>query len=121
MKLKLDENLGTRGLDLLVAEGHDVCTVAIQQLTSSTDEELALRCASEGRALVTLDLDFSNPFRFPPENSSGIAVLRGPARLTSADLETLMRTLVIALRNQQLAGNLWIVEKGRVRVFQRPR
>lgn len=121
MKIKLDENLGTRGMELLAADGHDVCTVAIQHLTSATDEELAKKCFSEDRALVTLDLDFSNPFRFPPENSSGIAVLRGPARLTAEDLETLMRTLAIALRNQQLSGNLWIVEKGRVRVFQRPR
>jgi predicted nuclease of predicted toxin-antitoxin system len=120
VKLKLDENLGKRGMDLLVADGHDVCTVAIQSLTSATDEELAKRCFSEGRALVTLDLDFSNPFRFPPESSAGIAVLRGPARLTSEDLELLMQTLVIALRTHALVGKLWIVEKGRVRVFQRP-
>ncbi len=27
MKLKLDENLGMRGMDVLAAAGHDVCTV----------------------------------------------------------------------------------------------
>ena len=120
MKLKLDENLGTRGRNLLEADGHDVCTVAIQALTSASDEELAKRYAEEGRALVTLDLDFANPFRFPPEKHSGIAVLRGPARLTPEDLDDLMMTLTLALRNQDLTGNLWIVEKGRIRLFQRP-
>lgn len=48
MKLKLDENLGTRGLEFLVSEGHDVCTVAIQSLTSASDEDLARRCEDEG-------------------------------------------------------------------------
>ena len=120
MKLKLDENLGTRGMETLVADGHDVCTVSIQGLTSASDEELAKRCADEGRGLITLDLDFSNPFRFPPEGGPGIAVLRGPARLTKADLDKLLKTLLIALRNQNLTGNLWIVEEGRIRVFQRP-
>lgn len=32
--------------------------------------------AGATRALVTLDLDFSNPFRFPPEATAGIVVLR---------------------------------------------
>lgn len=85
MKLKLDENLGRRGIHLLQADGRDVCTVAIQSLTSASDEALAKRCAEEGRALVTLDLDFANPFRFPPEKHAGIAVLRGPARLTPGE------------------------------------
>lgn len=120
MKLKLDENLGIRGMDLLTSEGHDVCTVAKQGLTSASDEELASRCVAEGRALVTLDLDFANPFRFSPEDRPGIAVLRGPSRLTSFDLDKLMKTLLIALREQELKGNLWIVEEGRIRVFQRP-
>ncbi len=120
MKLKLDENLGSRGCKLLESDGHDVCTVAIQSLTSASDEELAKRCAEEGRALVTLDLDFANPFRFPPEKHAGIAVLRGPARLTPDDLDALMKTLALALRNQDLNGHLWIVERGRIRLFQRP-
>jgi predicted nuclease of predicted toxin-antitoxin system len=120
VKLKLDENLGTRGLKLLESDGHDVCTVAIQSLNSANDETLAKRCAEEGRALVTLDLDFANPFRFPPEKHAGIAVLRGPARLTSADLDDLMKTLTLALRSEDLSGKLWIVEKGRIRLFQRP-
>ena len=120
MKIKLDENLGTRGLKLLESDGHDVCTVAIQSLTSSGDDELAKRCADEGRALVTLDLDFANPFRFPPEKHAGIAVLRGPSRLTPDDLDELMKTLTFALRSEELGGKLRIVEKGRIRLFQRP-
>lgn len=38
MKVKLDENLGLLGKSLLEADGHDVMTVAEQQLSGAEDE-----------------------------------------------------------------------------------
>ena len=67
MRLKLDENLGNRGLSILQAAGHDVFTVALQQLCGATDQELIEKCRHEDRALVSLDLDFANPLRFQPQ------------------------------------------------------
>jgi len=46
---------------------------------------------AEGRCLVTLDLDFSNPFLFPPEDYAGIVVLR-PRRLTPDELYATVNT-----------------------------
>jgi predicted nuclease of predicted toxin-antitoxin system len=120
MKLKLDENLGMRGRDLLMQAGHDVCTVPAQDLCRATDEEVAARCRSDARGIVTLDLDFANPFRFPPSEHHGIAVLRGPARMSEEALQRLLATLVRALGTQPFVGALWIVEEGRVRVFEPP-
>lgn len=118
MKLKLDENLGLRGRELLVAAGHDVCTVPEQSLCAATDEQVAVRCCEDGRAIVTLDLDFANPFRFPPALHPGIAVLRGPPRMSLDTLHRLVATLIGALKTQPLDGHLWIVEEGRIRVFE---
>lgn len=118
MKLKLDENLGMRGKHVLDAAGHDACTVAAQKLTAADDRHLIEICRLEGRALVTLDVDFANPLVFPPADYAGIAVIRLPKRPTAADLQAGLETLVRALNVESLAGRLWIVERGRVRIHQ---
>ena len=118
MKIKLDENLGDRGRQLLASAGHDVCTVPAQGLTSADDRLLIDACRREGRALVTLDMDFANPLVYPPADHAGIAVLRLPKRISMADLLVGLVTLVRALEVDSLAGRLWIVERGRVRVHQ---
>jgi predicted nuclease of predicted toxin-antitoxin system len=84
VKFKLDENIGRRGLELTKASGHDAITVAEQALGGITDEDLFEICYAEERALVTLDRDFGQVLRFPPEKSAGVAILE-------ADREQLCR------------------------------
>jgi len=58
--------------------------------------------AQGGRALVTLDLDFSNPFRFPPGETPGIAVLRVSERPGRDEIEAVVERLVQALAAENL-------------------
>lgn len=116
MQLKLDENLGKRGQELLQSAGHDAATVAEQGLAGSVDEELIEVCRREQRCLVTLDLDYSNPFRFPPENDSGIAVLRPAGRASPRNLEACLQSLMTALQRETIAGR-WIAESNGVRGY----
>ena len=118
MKLKLDENLGNRGAVLFRAAGHDVATVVEQNLTSTPDCDLLAICHSEERALVTLDMDFSNPLVFEPTQYSGIAVLRLPSQIVPDDLWAACRVLIAAMSKSDLRGKLWIVQRDRVREYR---
>ena len=46
--------------------GHDVSTVPEEELCGAEDQAVFVAASEEQRTLVTLDLDFSNPVRFPP-------------------------------------------------------
>jgi len=120
VKFKLDENIGRRGLELLKASGHNVMTVWDQDLHGVTDEELFAVCAAEERALITLDRDFGQVTRFPPpERSAGIVVLDVGSRTTLQGIIGRLQDFLTVLENQSVAGALWIVEPGRVRVHLR--
>lgn len=119
MKFKLDENIGRRGLEVLKASGHDVMTVVEQHLHGISDEELFEVCSSEGRVLVTLDRDFGQVTRFPPEKSAGIVVLDVGPRITLPGLISRVQDLLTVLENHSVEGALWIVEPGRVRIHLR--
>ncbi len=118
MKLKLDENLGSCGVELFRRAGHDTSTVAQQGLCSATDKRLLEVCLSEKRCLVTLDLEFGNPLIFRPEDYSGIALLRLPPSPTPNDLFDAVNTLIVGLARKEIEGRLWIIQRGRIREYQ---
>jgi len=74
--LKVDENRPAEASALLQQAGHDALSVHDQQLVGSADSGIAAVCRREGRALLTLDLDFADIRAYPPEDYSGIVVMR---------------------------------------------
>lgn len=118
MKLKLDENLGHGAAEMFRQAGHEVQTVGDEGLSGASDHVVVAACKAEHRGLVTLDLDFSNPLIFAPAEYAGIMVLRLPAKPSHEDLILVCRTLLTALENQSPAGQLWSVERGRIRVYR---
>lgn len=116
MKFKLDENFGTRTQQLFRNAGHDVATVWEESLQGCTDQEIYEVCCTEKRCLVTLDLDFANVVRFPPEGTAGIAVIRVPHNPSLSLLEQLISKFLDALTPLSINQQFWIVEPGRIRV-----
>ena len=118
MRFKLDENLGNRGAKLLRQAGHQVSTVFEQHLSGASDPTVASVCAREGRCLITMDRDFASPLMFPPQNYTGIVVLRLSRNPDGEEILEALRTFLLALNDREnLTGKLWIVQKNRVREY----
>jgi predicted nuclease of predicted toxin-antitoxin system len=115
MKFKCDENLHSDAADLLRQHGHDALTVDEQGLRGSADSVLAQVCEVEARALVTLDLDFSDVRTYPPARFAGIIVLRLSDQSRPSVLGVIRR-LIPLLDTEPLVGHLWIVDEHRVRI-----
>jgi hypothetical protein len=88
-------------------------------MIGADDVALYRVCRAEGRVLVTLDRDFGEILRFPPEGTAGIVVLACRGRLSPAFILKRITELVGFLRTQDISGRLWIVEPGRLRVHDR--
>ena len=112
---KTDENLPMEVAELLRQAGHDVLSVLDQSLGGEPDSKIAEVCRAEGRALVTLDLDFADIRTYPPAASLGLIVLR-PATQTITNLTRLMSQVIELLATEPLEGRLWIVDESQVRI-----
>ncbi len=115
MKFKTDETMPVEAAEDLRLTGHDAMTVADQQLAGQPDVRVAEVCRAEGRVLLTLDLDFSDIRVFPPRNYAGIIVLR-PSVQTIKNIQRLVGQVIALLPTEPLAGQLWIVDEGQVRI-----
>jgi predicted nuclease of predicted toxin-antitoxin system len=115
MKFKADENLPLEVVDILRKDGHDALSVIDQQLAGHADGDVAAVCQAEERALVTLDLDFSDIRSYPPEDYFGLIVLR-PRLQTISSITRVAMQAVALLGAEPLSGRLWIVEEHQVRI-----
>lgn len=116
MRFKIDENVPIEAAELLRVAGYTDChTVYDERLAGAPDAALANAIRVEGRALVTLDLDFADLRAYPPHEYAGLLVLRPRKPDRESALRLLTRALPL-LRQEPLAGALWIVDEQRVRI-----
>jgi predicted nuclease of predicted toxin-antitoxin system len=76
MKIKLDENLPVRLVPILQQHGHGVDTVPDEHLSGRPDTEIWQAVGTEGRFLITQDLDFSDTRQFAPGTHAGLLLVR---------------------------------------------
>jgi predicted nuclease of predicted toxin-antitoxin system len=115
MQFKIDENLPVEIAELLINAGHDAKTVNEQQLQGVRDPLLINICKSENRVLVSLDTDFSDITTYPPQDFSGIIVLRVGSQ-AKYHIIKVFQHIISFLEREPLNRYLWIVEETKVRI-----
>jgi len=76
VRFKLDENMPRDAATRLHEKGHDVTTVVEEGLAGEKDPPVLQAAATEGRILMTFDLDFTDIRQYPPGRHAGIVVFR---------------------------------------------
>jgi predicted nuclease of predicted toxin-antitoxin system len=104
MRFKIDEHLPVEIKELLTHHQHDAVTVPDEDMAGAVDPDVAQACQKEARALVTLDLDFSDIRAYPPEEYQGIIVFR-PALQSITTLVRLTARIIPLLDQDHLSAN----------------
>jgi predicted nuclease of predicted toxin-antitoxin system len=115
MNIKLDENIPEDAATIFMNAGYHVSTVLGEGLGGRSDPDVAAVCKAESKILITLDTDFANIGAYPPEDYSGIIVLRLANQAKPHVLSILVR-LLDSLRRKSPSGHLWIVDEYRIRI-----
>ena len=114
MRFKIDQNLPSEYAALLRQAGFEAETVDDEGLSGADDLAISVRGRAGGRVLVTLDLGFSDIRSYPPREYSGIVVVRSKAQ-DKITLLSMLRRLILVLRERSPDRQLWIVEPDRIR------
>ena len=116
LKFKVDENLPEAVARILRDAGFDAETVLNEGFGGASDTALAAVCKEEGRALITLDLDFSDIRTYPPKEYPGFIVLRIHNH-SIHHVSAIMEKVVGLLQREKLAGTIWSIDERRVRIY----
>ena len=115
MKLFLDENLSPQHASELRSAGYDACAVLEVGLSGASDERIRQFAIENDRVLVTMDADFANIIRFPPQHTPGIVRLRIHPP-TEAAIRLVLRRALFLLNNMDLRGRLAVVDEHKIRI-----
>jgi predicted nuclease of predicted toxin-antitoxin system len=115
MKTKLDENLPLSLAPLLSHLGHDVHTVAQEELSGAPDNRIWAAAQAEHRYLITQDLDFSDIRQFIPGTHCGILLVR----LRSPDRQSLLQRIAHIFEHETVtdwAGCFVVATERKIRI-----
>ena len=112
----IDEDMPRSTGPALAARGYLVKDIRDFGLRGA-DDEIVFRFAQEHRAvLLTGDLGFSNPIRFPLGGHCGIVIARFPNEISTVEVNRQLLDQLTTLTDGEYSGHVIVVEVGRVRI-----
>lgn len=88
-------------------------------LRGAPDNEVMHYAISHDLTLLSADLGFANVLRFPLGSHSGIVIVRFPNELSTTTLVEAILTILRSLSDEEILGNLLIIEPGQIRLRRR--
>jgi predicted nuclease of predicted toxin-antitoxin system len=114
MSILIDHCVPLRYLRLLQQWGYEAHLMSEYLAVDALDSQLIAYAHESGCVLLTVDKDFSNILDFPPQEYSGIVVLRYKAS-DEAEIDATLKQMLEDLYPDKLPGVLVIVSPGRYR------
>jgi predicted nuclease of predicted toxin-antitoxin system len=112
----VDEDLPRSLAPRLRRDGHDTEDVRDVGLRGRPDDAVLRYATSARRAVLTGDVGFGNLVRFPLGSHAGIVVARFPNHTPVSTLDEAIAAALRDLSDDDLSGNLAIIEAGRTRL-----
>jgi len=116
LKFVIDEDIPRSTAKLLTTKGSEVLDVRDRGLRGASDEEIFKFAQREAAAILTGDLGFGNLVQYPVGTHHGIVVVHFPNEVSVSELNRQIAKAFEELTEKDLAGNLVILEPGKVRI-----
>jgi predicted nuclease of predicted toxin-antitoxin system len=116
LSVVIDEDMPRSLGPELSKQGYEVKDIRDYGLRGATDGEVFHFAQQERAVLMTGDLGFGNILRFPLGEHFGVVVARFPNEMSSQDVNRKIVGYLTALTEDDLRGNLVVVEPAKIRI-----
>ena len=111
----IDEDMPRSIARALASLGHTSKDIRDCGLRGADDATVFRFAQTEGAVLISADLGFGNPLRFPCQHH-GIVIARFPNEMSSAEMNRQIGASLREVNATDYAGNVIVIEPGRIRI-----
>ena len=116
MRFLVDEDLPRSLAEVLRSAGHDALDVRDIGLRGHPDLAVSKAAQESGAVLISGDRGFANILSHPPGSHAGIVVAHFPNEVPNSTLNEQILAAVQSLGEDEIRGNLVMIEPGRIRI-----
>ena len=118
IRFLIDEDMPRSTAEALNKGGFDCLDVRDLGLRGSPDTIIYRKAQEENCIILTGDLGFSNSLRFPLGSHKGIIIARFPNEMSTEKSNQILLDAITSIQ-EDLPGNLTIIEPDRIRIRRR--
>jgi predicted nuclease of predicted toxin-antitoxin system len=114
LKFLVDMPVTPQAVAHLQAQGHDAVHASHVGLTATSDAEILQRARTEGRVVVTADLDYPRLLALQKASNPGVILFRGGS-YSDRDMLALLDRVLAQADVLEIEGSITVVDHNRIR------